>query len=81
MANIKVYIHNDVMTSILNQCNESICKGLAQGIAGRCGDGYASDTMPYSTGHRPRNISSVYTESYQAMADNRKNNTILRNLK
>jgi hypothetical protein len=45
-------------------------------IAGRCGEGYASDT--YMTPGRV--VSSVYTESKEAIKDNLDNNTILRNL-
>ena len=45
-------------------------------IAGRCGEGYASDT--YMTPGRA--IASVFAESKEAIKDNLDNNTILRNL-
>ena len=45
-------------------------------IAGRCGEGYASDT--YMTPGRA--IASVFAESKEAIKDNLDNNTILRSL-
>ena len=45
-------------------------------IAGRCGEGYESDT--YLTPGRA--VASVYAESKEAVKDNLDNNTILRNL-
>lgn len=45
-------------------------------IAGRCGDGYESDTH-LTPG---RAVASVYSESRAAIKDNLDNNTILRNL-
>ena len=49
---------------------------LAAGIAGRCGEGYASDVKTMPT----RVIASVYTETDAAVRDNSENNTILRSL-
>ena len=48
----------------------------ADAIAGRCGDGYGTDTMLMET----RVIASVFTDTKEAYRDNLDNNTILRAL-
>ena len=45
-------------------------------IAGRCGDGYGTDTALMET----RMIASVFTDTKEAYRDNLDNNTILRAL-
>lgn len=52
-------------------------ESLAEGISGRCGEGYEHDRKLMPT----RVIASAYTDSADARRDNLKNNTLLRNLK
>jgi hydroxymethylglutaryl-CoA reductase len=49
-------------------------KEVAEQVAARAGDGYATDV--YQTGTRV--IASVYTETEEAMKDNIENNTLLK---
>ncbi len=55
---------------------QAVLREHADRIAGRCGEGYASDT--YLTGGRA--VASAFTETKEAMRDNLDNNTLLRNL-
>ncbi len=52
-------------------------EALAEGISGRCGEGYEYDRKLMPT----RVIASVYTGDNAAAHDNMQNNTILRSLK
>ncbi len=54
-----------------------ICAERAEQIVRRCGEGYESDTY---TGKNRVNA-AVYADTYQAKADNARNNTILKALK
>lgn len=49
-------------------------KEVAEQVAARAGDGYATDTYQAGT----RVIASVYTETEEAMRDNLENNTLLK---
>ncbi len=80
MAKVKIEFNSSGMADLLNQAARDICKPHADSVASRCGVGYASDLVSYSGG-RSRSIASVYTADPEAMRDNLKNNTILRNLK
>lgn len=81
MAKVKVFINRPELTELLNQATREICKPHADSVASACGKGYASDLKDFGKGRRSRSIASVYTEDFRAMADNMKNNTILRNLR
>lgn len=50
---------------------------LAEGIQGRCGDGYEVSSRKGKT----RCNASISTENYRAMRDNYKNNTLLKAMK
>ena len=49
-------------------------KEVAEQVADRAGDGYATDVYQAGT----RVIASVYTETEEAMKDNLENNTLLK---
>ena len=49
-------------------------KEVAEQVAARAGDGYATDVYQAGT----RVIASVYTETEEAMKDNLENNTLLK---
>ena len=49
-------------------------KEVAEQVAARAGDGYATDVYQAGT----RVIASVYTETEEAMKDNLENNTMLK---
>lgn len=55
----------------------AVLKEKSSDIAARCGEGYESDLRLMSS----RVISSVYTETPEAMINNEQNNTILGALK
>lgn len=77
MSNVKVELNSaGIREMLLSAEMQQILGEKAAEIAGRCGDGYASDT--YMTPGRA--IASVYAESKEAVKDNLDNNTILRNL-
>lgn len=77
MSNVKVELNSaGIREMLLSAEMQQILGEKAAEIAGRCGDGYASDT--YMTPGRA--IASVYAESKEAVNDNLDNNTILRNL-
>ena len=75
--NIKVVLNSAGVREMLHKCGQSICKEKADSIASACGSGYASDVQK----GKNRSYASVYTDDFRAMADNSKNNTILRNLR
>jgi len=76
MANeVIVEINGAGLQSLMHSMEmEAICKGHAERVRGRCGEGYATDTYHAQT----RVIASVYTEDDKAMKDNLENNTILK---
>lgn len=75
MSNTKIEILPN--TFLKSEEVGSYIKNLAKDIASRCGEGYSSDVVMMPT----RYIASVYTDSYDAIVDNKKNNTILKSLK
>ncbi len=77
---VKVFINRPELTEIMNECAREICEPLATDISLACGVGYESDLHDFRGGRRSRSVASVYTETPEAMVDNMKNNTILRNL-
>lgn len=77
MSKVRVELNSPGIRAFLRSAEMGNYVGsLAAGIAGRCGEGYASDTklMP------GRVISSVFTDDAKAARDNADNNTILRSL-
>ena len=74
---VQVVLNNAGVRSLLHECGEKVCVPKASEIAGRCGDGYASDSRSTAT----RTMASVFTDSPEAMAREMKHNNILRNLK
>lgn len=75
MSKIKIELNSAGVRELLR--SQSIADVLAEhasAIAGRCGEGYAHDThmMP------GRVIAAAYTETPEAMADNLRENTLLR---
>ena len=77
MGNVRIELNRAGVRELLKSAElEALLKEQADAIAGRCGDGYASDTQVIET----RVIASVYTDTDEAMRDNLENNTILRAL-
>ena len=76
MAKIKVELNRAAVRSQLLKSSEmqSICQELAQGIASRCGSGYAVDTHV----GKNRVNAMVYEDTYEAHLDNKRHNTILK---
>lgn len=77
MSKVEIVLNSAGIREMLRSAEMQALLGeKAAEIAGRCGEGYASDT--YMTPGRA--IASVFTESREAIKDNLDNNTILRNL-
>lgn len=74
---VEVVLNRAGVRALLHECGSTVCKKHADEIAGRCGDGYQSDTMAGAN----RTVASVYTGTAKAMAHELKHNDILRNLK
>jgi hypothetical protein len=73
---VKIVLNKKAVRDQLLKSSEmqNICEEYAKTIAGRCGEGYASDT--YAGKNRVNAM--VYAETAKARADNNKNNTILK---
>lgn len=77
MADVKIELNSSGVGQLLKSAElEALLKEQADAIAARCGSGYDSDTKMMGT----RVISSVYTDTLEAVRDNMDNNTILRAL-
>ena len=78
MSKVRIELNREGVRQLLrsNDLGEKL-EGLAEAIAGRCGDGYEHDRKLMAT----RVIASVYTGTPEAKKDNLQNNTILRSLK
>lgn len=74
---VRIELNSAGVQELLHECGQKVCKELADNARNKCGDGYGSDTLAA----RKRTVASVYTETPRAMADNAKNNTILKALK
>lgn len=76
---IKIELNRNAIRQQLLKSPEiqDICKEHADNIANRCGDGYKSTEYMEST----RIVAKVYTDSFRAMHDNMKNNTLLKAVK
>ena len=75
MSKIRIELNSAGVRELLR--SQSVADVLAEhaaAIAGRCGEGYAHDT--HMTPGRV--VASAYTETPEAMADNLRENTLLR---
>lgn len=78
MSKLRIELNSAGVRELLKSPEMSAIVGEhASRIAQNCGDGYAHDT--HMTPGRV--IASAYTETAEAMADNLRENTLLRNLK
>lgn len=78
MAKYKIVLNRRGVRQLLRSKEmKNICAERAEQIARRCGEGYESDAY---TGKNRVNA-AVYADTYQAKADNARNNTILKALK
>lgn len=79
MSNVKIVLNLQGIRKEILQSSEmgEILGEITDGIQSRCGVGYAKDVKKANS----RYISSVYTESANAMRDCKKNNTLLKGLK
>lgn len=78
MANVQVELNSEGVQELLKSSEMmGICQSLAQGIAGRAGEGYVVTTH---TG-RSRVNASVKAMTKKAFQDNLKNNTLLKAVK
>lgn len=78
MSNFTVKLNTSGVRELLK--SKELQDGLdeiARGIAGRAGDGYASDTKQMPT----RVIASAYTDTRKAYFNNLKDNTLLKAVK
>ena len=79
MAKVTVKMNSKGVTQLLK--SEGITgylKSLADDMSTRCGSGYEADV--YTAG-RTRNNASVGPRTREAMRDNYRNNTLLKNMK
>ena len=75
MSSVKVRLNTAEVRNLLKSGElQSLLKEEAEQIRSRCGEGYAVDSYVAQT----RVVASVYTESFDAMHDNKKNNTLLK---
>lgn len=65
-----------VMELLKSEAVQSACMQKAQAAAERCGDGYVAHEVNYPE----RRGAAVAAATVEAAIDNRKNNTILKNL-
>ena len=75
MSKVRIELNSAGVRELLrSQPIADVLAEHAAAIAGRCGEGYAHDT--HMTPGRV--VASVYTETPEAMADNLRENTLLR---
>ena len=78
MAKMKFKLNSDGVRKLLkSQEMQSVLNEKATGIKNRCGEGYAQDVYVGKT----RANAMVSATTYQAKADNLRNNTILKAVK
>lgn len=78
MSNVKFKLNRKGVAELMKSAAmQEVLQEYATGIRNRCGDGYTQDI------HVGRNRANamVYPGTYQARADNLKNNTILKAVK
>lgn len=79
MADIRIVRNEKGLTALRkSDAVNEVIKALADDIAVRCGDGYEADL--YTEG-RTRNNASVGPRTPEAIRDNYRNNTLLKNMK
>ena len=77
MSKVRIELNSAGIRELLRSTEmQELLEEKAEEIAGRCGEGYASDR--YLTGGRA--VASAFTESREAYQDNLDNNTLLRSL-
>lgn len=77
MSKVKVVLDYNAMNRLRKTPEfTALVQDKANEIAGRCGQGYATDHKYMTT----RVIASVYTAMNSAMVDNSQNNTLLREM-
>ena len=77
-SNIRVELNSEGVLALLKSAEMAgVCESLANGIAGRAGDGYMVTTYTGKT----RVNASVYAITEEARRDNLKNNTLLKAVK
>lgn len=75
MSKVKIKLNDAGFVELLkSQEIADAVKEVAEQVAARAGDGYATDVYQAET----RVIASVYTETKEAMKDNLENNTLLK---
>lgn len=75
MSKVKIKLNDAGFVELLkSQEIAAAVKEVAEQVAARAGDGYATDVYQAGT----RVIASVYTETEEAMKDNLDNNTLLK---
>lgn len=78
MAKVKIELNSRGVQALLKSSEmQAVCQEQASAIRGRCGDGYEMDTFMGKT----RGNAMVWANTYQAKADNARNNTLLKALK
>lgn len=78
MAKVKIELNRAGVRELLrSEAAGELCRSIADGVAGRAGDGYEVTTH---VGQNRVNC-SVRAETFAAMRDNMKNNTLLKALK
>ena len=72
---VEVVLNSSGVRSLLkSEEMGKVCADYAEKIRDRCGDGYETDSYM----GKNRVNASVYASTYQAKADNNKNNTLLK---
>lgn len=77
MSNVKIVLNSPGIRELLKSAEiAEVCKEQADAVAGRAGEGYVVEqrNYPERTGY------VVSTETYEAVRDNLKNNTLLKAL-
>ena len=78
MANAKIELNREGVRALLKSPEMmDICSELAEEVASRAGDGYETSTYV----GKNRVNASVKAETFRAMHDNLKNNTLLKALR
>ncbi len=78
MSKVKIELNRAGVRDLLQSTDmQSLLREHAEAIAGRAGEGYGADSVVLST----RAVASAYTETFEAMRDSMKNNTLLKAVK
>lgn len=75
MSKMRFKLNRSGVASLMkSEAMQSVLKTKATGVRNRCGDGYQQDLYVGKT----RANAMVSAKTYQAKADNKKNNTLLK---